>query len=226
MMRKLGVAAAVVILSLMLGACGNLLGGGDDLESTRIALAVQQTQLALDQAQAEQPQPQEPQPEPPQPEEPQPEPPQPEEPQPEPPQPEEPQPEAPKPEEPETQEPESEEMFLAVDYAPKEFHCDPAGGPVEMTVTVEMSNVDRGANLFWRLHEKSTDTKLGWEIVDMLRADDRTRAYTFYADMMAGKDNFFYPPGMTESWFEFQIVTNDAAERTEVFADVTFFPCP
>ena len=226
MMRKMIAAVAVVILSLMLGACGSIFGGGEDLESTRIALSIQQTQLALEQAQPAQPQPQEPQPEPPQPEEPQPEAPQPEQPQPEEPQPEEPQPEEPQPEEPEPQAPKPEEMFLAVVYEPKEFHCDPAGGPIELTITVEMSDVDRGGNLFWRLHEKATDTKLDWEVVDMLRADDRTRAYTFNADMMAGKDNFSYPPGMGESWFEFQIVTNDAATRTEVFADVTFFPCP
>ena len=152
--------------------------------------------------------------------------PQPEEPQPEPPQPEEPQTEEPQPEEPETQAPEPEELFLAVVYEPEEFFCDPAKGPTELTITVEMSDVDRGGNLFWRLHEKATDTKLDWEIVDMLRVDSSTRTYTFYADMMAGTENFTYPPGMGESWFEFQIVTNDATERTEVFADVTFFPCP
>ena len=216
MTRKIAVVAALMVLSLLLGACGAILGGGEDLEATRVALAVMQTQIAQDQAQAAQPEPEEPQPEPPQPEEPQPEPPQPEDPQ----------PEEPQPEETETEAPEPEALFLVVVSEPKEFHCNPAGGPIELTITVEMSDVDRGANLFWRLHEKATDVKLDWEVVDMLRADDRTRAYTFTADMMAGTNNFTYPPGMIESWFEFQIVSNDAAERTEVFADVTFFPCP
>ena len=226
MKRQVIVIAVILMLSLMLGACGDIFGGGDDLESTRVALSVQQTQLALDQQQPEQPQPEQPQPEEPMPEEPMPEEPQPEEPQHEEPMPEEPQPEEPMPEEPQPEEPQPEELFLGVNAEPKEFFCFMSGGPIELTVTVEMSDVDRGANLFWRLHEKTTDTKLPWEVVDMLRADDHTRAYTFNADMPAGTHNFSYPPGMTESWFEFQIVSNDGAERTEVFADVTFFPCP
>lgn len=226
MKRKIIAILAPLLLGLLLAACGNIFGGGEDLEGTRVALSVQQTQLALQQAQVAQPQPEEPMQEPPQPEEPQPEEPQPEPPQPEPPEPEEPEPPEPEEPEPEETEPEPEELFLVVIYEPKEFHCNPAGGPTEFMVTVEMSDIDRGGNLFWRLHEKATDTKLAWEIVDMLRVDERTRTYTFFADMMAGTNNFTYPPGMGESWFEFQIISNDGADRTEVFADVTFFPCP
>ena len=216
MKNKVVVIVISLMLSLLLGSCGTIFGGGEDLESTRVALSVQQTQLALDQGQAGQPQPEEPMPEEPMPEEPMPEEPMPEEPRPDEPRPEEPQPEEPMP----------EELFLMVVAEPKEFHCFMSGGPIELTVTVEMSDVDRGGNLFWRLHEKSTGTKLPWEVVDMLRADDNTRAFTFNADMPGGTNNFSYPPGMTESWFEFQIVSNDGEERTEVFTDVTFFPCP
>lgn len=226
MIKKISTVAALVTLSLLLGACGDLLGGGDDLESTRVALSVQQTQLAMDQAQAAQPQPEQPQPEQPQPEQPQPEQPETEAPETESPETEAPETEEPEPEETETEASEGGALFYEVEFEPEEFFCNPAGGPIELTVTVKMRDMDRGANLFWRLHEKATDTKLDWEVVDMLRADDRMRAYTFNADMMGGTHNFFYPPGMGESWFEFQIISNDAADRTEVFPDVTFFPCP
>jgi len=213
-MKKNILVISVTLLSgLLLGACSTLLGGGDDLESTQVALYVQQTQFALEQGQAAQPQqPEEPLPEVPQPEQPQPAEPQPEEPMPEAPIPEEPQPEEPRPEE-----PMPEELFLEVTAEPKESHCNPFADSIVLTVTVTMSDIDRGANLFWRLHEKATDVKLDWEVVDMLRVDDHTRSFSFTAGMM--------PVELGESWFEFQIVSNDGADRTEVFADVTFFPC-
>ena len=119
MTRKFAVVAALMVLSLLLGACGAILGGGEDLEATRVALAVMQTQIAQDQAQAAQPEPEEPQPEPPQPEEPQPEPPQPEEPQ----------PEEPQPEETETEAPEPEALFLVVVSRTERISLQPGRRP-------------------------------------------------------------------------------------------------
>ena len=116
-------------------------------------------------------------------------------------------------------------LFLNITLDSIGFHCVPGNGPTTLTITVEMSDVDRGATLFWRLHEKANDNKLNWEIVDMRRAGGNARSYTFDADTWNGTNNFFYPPLMGESWFEFQIISNDGLDRTEVFADVTFFPC-
>jgi len=117
-------------------------------------------------------------------------------------------------------------LFQSVTTDRTVFYCMPGIGPTELTITVEMGDVNRGANLFWRLHEKSSDYKMKWDIVDMLRVDNRKRTYVFNADMPAGTHNFNYTPGMGESWFEFQIISNDAKDRTEVFADITFYPCP
>jgi hypothetical protein len=105
------------------------------------------------------------------------------------------------------------------------FYCISGDGPTELTITVEMSDVDRGATLFWRLEQKSNNTTTDWEIVDMRRAGGNTRSYTFDADVWAGTNNFYYPPLMGESWFEYQIISNDGLDRTEVFTNVTFFPC-
>ncbi len=118
-----------------------------------------------------------------------------------------------------------EVLFQNVTKDQTEFFCLPADGPTSLTITVEMSDLDRGAALFWRLHEKATDWKMDWEIVDMVRAGGNKRTYTFEADP-GGAWNFIYPPGTHESWFEFQIISNDGVDRTEVFADVTFHPCP
>lgn len=235
MIKKISVVIFALIMGLILSSCNILFDQQDaDLESTRIALAVQQTQLAIEQGQAAQTQPQQEQP---QEQPPQPSPtvelvpsdtslpqPTPTQEQPTPTQ-EQPTPEPVQVEQP-TEEPTQEGLFGEVEAKPEEFFCSPADGPTQLTITVDMTDINRGGALFWRLHEKATDTKLGWELVDMGRYDSDTRTYTFDADMAGGTDNFYYPGGMGESWFEFQIISNDGAERTEVFADVTFHPCP
>lgn len=119
----------------------------------------------------------------------------------------------------------TDKLFQKVTTDRTVFYCVPSSGPTTLTITVEMSDIDRGATLFWRLEGKNSGTKLDWEIVDMRRASSTTRAYTFDANSWDGTNNFFYPPLMGESWFEFQIISNDGLERTEVFANVTFFPC-
>ena len=50
MKKKILLLTVVLIISLLLGACDMLMSsGGDDLESTRVALAIQQTSLAMQQ---------------------------------------------------------------------------------------------------------------------------------------------------------------------------------
>jgi len=208
------------LIAVVLTACGLINQGDPSLDATLVAIAVQQTSLALGQSpQVEQPQPQvdvavQPtytmyptytQQAPP---------------------PEEPPAEQLPPTATVTLTPTQAKLFQKVTTDLNEFHCDPVNGPTTMTITVEMSNVDRGAVLFFRLHVKATDAKQEWGNVDTVRATGNTRTYTFDADLFGGTANFVYPPGVGESWFEFQIISNDGLDRTEVFADVTFFPCP
>ena len=213
------------LIAVVLTACGLINRGDPSLDATRVAIAVQQTSLAQGQSpQVEQPQPQvdvlvQPtytmyptytQ-------------------------------QVPPPEEPPEEVPPTatvtltptvtitatqEKLFQQVTTDRKEFHCISADGPTTMTVTVEMSDVDRGAALFWRLHEKATDAKLDWLIVDMVRAGGNTRTYTFEADIASPSVNVFHPLWWGESWFEFQIISNNGLDRTEVFTDVTYFSCP
>lgn len=125
----------------------------------------------------------------------------------------------------ETLVPTSDVLFQQVTTDRTVFHCVPGDGPTTLTITVEMSDVDRGATLFWRLEQKSNNKTTDWEVVDMRRAGGNARTYTFDADSWNGTNNFFYPPLMGESWFEYQIISNDGAVRTDVFTNVTFFPC-
>lgn len=55
MLRKISVVLLILMAGFALGSCSTLFGGQDDsLDSTRIAMAVQQTQLAIEQEQAAQ----------------------------------------------------------------------------------------------------------------------------------------------------------------------------
>jgi len=118
-----------------------------------------------------------------------------------------------------------EKLFQEVLTDKTIFYYEPADGPTTLMVTVEMSDVDRGAALFWRLHEKATGVKTDWNIVDMVWAGGNSRTYSFEGDLGSPSANIIYVGG-DESWFEFQIISNDGMDRTEVFADVTFIPCP
>ena len=224
MKKRIPLCILGVLLVGIFTACGFIDGGDPSLDATRVALAVQQTSLAQGQnPQVDQPPPQVDQPvqptytlyptftqEVPPPEEP----------------PEDDQHEATVTLTPTvTQTATQDVLFQNVTKDQTEFFCFPIDGPTSLTITVEMSDLDRGAALFWRLHEKATDWKMDWEIVDMVRAGGNKRTYTFEANP-GGAWNFIYPPATLESWFEFQIISNDGADRTEVFADVTFHPCP
>lgn len=118
-----------------------------------------------------------------------------------------------------------EAYFQSITVDRKEFYCVSSNGPTTLTITVELSNVDRGADLYWRLSEKKTGNVTNWESVNMNRIGGNARSFTFNANSWEGTNNFFYPPLMGESWFEFQIISNDGKDRTRVFSEVTFFPC-
>ncbi len=121
--------------------------------------------------------------------------------------------------------PVNEKLILNVYTDRTTFYCVPNDGPTTLTITVELSDIDLGLAVWWRLEEKGTGRTTEWEYKDMHRAGGNLRDFTFDADSWNGTNNFFYPPLMGESWFEFQIITNGNVERTDVFATVTFFPC-
>jgi hypothetical protein len=121
--------------------------------------------------------------------------------------------------------PVSDMLILNVYTDRTTFYCVPSDGPTTLTITVELSDIDRGVAVWWRLEDKGTGQTTDWGYKDMHRAGGNTRDFTFDADSWNGTNNFYYPPLMGESWFEFQIIADGNVERTEVFATVTFFPC-
>lgn len=121
--------------------------------------------------------------------------------------------------------PTSDKLILNVYTDRTTFYCVPSDGPTTLTITVELSDIDHGLAVWWRLDEKATGRTTEWEYEDMHRAGGNTRNFTFDADSWNGTNNFYYPPLMGESWFEFQIIADGNVERTDVIATVTFHPC-
>jgi hypothetical protein len=118
------------------------------------------------------------------------------------------------------------ELILKVAKDRSAFYCVKSDGPTTLTFTVEMSDIERGLAIFYRLYEKNSGTTSDWKNVSMVRNGTTSRIFTFNANVWDGKNNFFYPPGYGESWFQYQFVSGDAKDRTPVYrSDVTFFPC-
>ncbi len=124
-----------------------------------------------------------------------------------------------------TVEPDSSKIIRAVTTDKDEFYCIAASGPAKLKVTAQVSDISKGMTIFWRLQEKSSGKTTEWEQFNFQRETSTTRAITFDADVTAGTNNFYYPPGYGESWFQFQIIENYNTEHTEVFSHVTFYPC-
>jgi hypothetical protein len=118
------------------------------------------------------------------------------------------------------------ELILKVTKDRSAFYCVKSDGPITLTFTVEMSDIERGLAIFYSLYEKNSGTTSDWKNVSMVRDGATARTFTFNANVWDGKNNFFYPPGYGESWFQYQFVSGDAKDRTPVYrSDVTFFPC-
>ncbi len=124
-----------------------------------------------------------------------------------------------------TPQPTSDRLILSVNTNRDVFHCISLDGPSTLTISVSLSDIDKGMAVYWRLKDKATNRTSEWESKDMRRAGGNTRDFTFDGDVIAGTNNFYYPPGFGESWFQYQIIADFNIERTDVFSDVTFFPC-
>lgn len=106
----------------------------------------------------------------------------------------------------------------------KSFFCISTDGPTTLTITASTSPSTANVALRWRLKVKSDGRTTDWETVSMNLSENMV-AYTFDANTWEGTNNFYYPPMMGESWFEYQLFTNGGAFQTETFREVTFFPC-
>ncbi len=106
------------------------------------------------------------------------------------------------------------------------FYCVPSEGETTLKISVAAGE-DAGAMVVrWRMVDKVNDNTTEWKEVSMQYNGSGKFEYTFDANVWDGTNNFYYPPLMHESWFEFEIIAADGSYRSEVFKkEVTFFPC-
>lgn len=119
--------------------------------------------------------------------------------------------------------PAAPETSIATDR--ETFYCVPSDGPTTLTITAAVGSSTTDVIIFWRLNDKVNGTTTEWEQVYMQANSSGGFSYKFDANTWDGTNNFYYPPLMHESWFEYQIMAQDGSFLSDVFSDITFFPC-
>jgi hypothetical protein len=128
----------------------------------------------------------------------------------------------PSPEPSKTDVPPPTELVLDIQTSVDTFYCYQS--PYELTITVEVSDINRGMAVYYHIQDKNTGVSSDGQVIDLHRKSSNTRDAT----IIGGGDsqqNLQFPPMMGESYFVYQIISDDASYRSPVYSDITFFPC-
>lgn len=96
--------------------------------------------------------------------------------------------------------------------------------PYELTLTVTVSDINRGMAVYYHIRDKSTGVTSDPQVIDLHRKTGITRDATIVGGG-SDRQNLQFPALMGESYFVYQIISDDGAYRSPTFSDVTFFPC-
>jgi hypothetical protein len=121
-----------------------------------------------------------------------------------------------------TETPRSTELISAVELSVDTFYCYQP--PYELTITVRVTDIDRGLAVYYHIEDKSTGVRSDNQVLDLHRTSSNTRSATVIGGFSA-EQNLQFPPLMGESYFIYQIISDDGQYRSPAFSDVTFFPC-
>jgi hypothetical protein len=113
-------------------------------------------------------------------------------------------------------------LVLDIQTSVDTFYCYQS--PYELTITVEVSNISRGMAVYYHIEDKNTGVSSDGQVIDLHRKSSDTRNATIIGGG-SSQQNLQFPPLMGESYFVYQIISDDASYRSAVFSDVTFFPC-
>jgi len=103
------------------------------------------------------------------------------------------------------------------------FYCYQS--PYELTITVKVSDIDRGMAVYYRIEDKQSGVASDWQSIDLhRRSSNDTRTATIIGGG-SSQQNLQFPPLMGESYFLYQIISDDNGYRSPVYSDITFFPC-
>lgn len=102
------------------------------------------------------------------------------------------------------------------------FYCYQS--PYELTITVKVSDISRGMAVYYHIQDKNSGVTSDWQSLDLRRQSSDTRKVVIIGG--GGMDqNLQFPPMMGESYFIYQIISDDGNYRSPSYGDVTFFPC-
>jgi hypothetical protein len=113
-------------------------------------------------------------------------------------------------------------LVVGIQTSVSTFYCYQP--PYELTITVRVSDINRGMAVYYHIEDKVTGVESDNQVIDLHRRSSDTRGATIIGGF--GEDqNLQFPPLMGESYFIFQIISDDGNYRSPVYSDITFFPC-
>jgi hypothetical protein len=128
----------------------------------------------------------------------------------------------PSPEPSKTNTPHLAELVLDIQKSVDTFYCYQS--PYQLTITVKVSDINRGMAVYYHIEDENTDAYSTQQKIDLHRKASDTRNATIIGGG-SSKQNLQFPPMMGESYFLYQIISDDGVYRSPVYSDITFFPC-
>ncbi len=114
------------------------------------------------------------------------------------------------------------ELVLEIQKSVDTFYCYQP--PYQLTITVRVSDINRGMAVYYHIRDKVTGVTSDGQVIDLHRKSSNTRDATIIGGG-SSQQNLQFPPLMGESYFVYQIISDDGTYRSPVFSDITFFPC-
>ncbi len=102
------------------------------------------------------------------------------------------------------------------------FYCYQA--PYRLTITVRVSDIERGMAVYYHIQDKSTGVVSDGQVIDLHRKGTSARDATIIGGG-SSEQNLQFPPHMGESYFIYQIISDDGTFRSPAYSDITFYPC-
>jgi hypothetical protein len=78
--------------------------------------------------------------------------------------------------------------------------------------------------VYYHIRDKSSGVASDGQVIDLHRSSGDTRAATVVGGGSSAQ-NLQFPPLMGESYFVYQIISDDALYRSPTYSDITFYPC-
>lgn len=113
-------------------------------------------------------------------------------------------------------------LVLEIRTSVNTFYCYQS--PHELTITVKVSDISRGMAVYYHIQDKTSGVTSDWQSIDLRRRTSDTRSAVIIGGGSMDQ-NLQFPALMGESYFIYQIISDDNTYRSDSYSNVTFFPC-